>query len=142
MFLDRHRIGAVGQGPAREDAHGLSRFQRSGEGAAGRRLADKAKPRGNARHVVGPDGIAVHGRDRGGRLRDPGRDVLCKDAPMRDGQRDLFGGQGLEASENAQARFRHGDHDGARQVPDLPPAFSTSRTASMTMPLSTALSMS
>ena len=46
------------------------------------------------------------------------------------------------SGEQPGLRFLKVDHSGARQSPDLPPVFESSRTASITIALSTDLTMS
>ena len=138
LFLQQHRFAARGHQRAGADAHGLAGRDRCGERVPGGAFADHP-PRPGA-----GDSVTVHRREVGRGLRAERcyrtREVAA-DALLRCHR--LAAERGREIEEPALRlvqRQRRGH--GARQSPLLPPVFSSSRTPSMTMPLSSALAMS
>ncbi len=89
-------------------------------------------------------GVAVHRRGGEGRLRARRHHVAGEDAAGGARERHLLGLERIEEAHQAGVGLRDGEerHQGASKRPDLPPSFSASRMSPMTMPRSTAFSMS
>ena len=111
----------------------------AGEGMAGPGLTHHLKAIARLRH--GPQRIAVHGRCVEGRLRQPrrGRDAQHPAGGAAQGLR--FGLHHPAEGETAGKRLVYRDH-AALHVPDLPPSLRKRRMPLISMPFSTALSMS
>ena len=149
VFLNNDRVGAFGHGRAGEDPRRLARPERSAEGAPGGGFADDGQCGGNNGSVRRTKRIAIHRRIGEGRLGAQREDVAGEHAAMRIMERDpLLFERGFGGGEHPLQRLLDGDHAAhglvslARHTPDLPPRFSTRRTASMVMPRSIALAMS
>ncbi len=112
------------------------------EPGPGGHLGDDAQLDRDPLQIRGADGIAVHRRDREGRLRAPRGQILGEHAAKSVGERNLLGGQALDQSEDAEERFFDGNHRSASQLPDRPPDFFNSRRSVTVMPRSTPLHMS
>ena len=140
-----------------QDQAFASRHQGAGgnaDGFAGRQLPREGMARGafsndlpRPGEVLGPHGIAVHRRKVGRGLGARGQQRLGKIAADGSFSRDGLGAERLDLGQQARLRLgerqRRGQaHSGARQAPLLPPVFSSRRTPSITMPLSSALAIS
>jgi hypothetical protein len=143
VFLKQDHVGPGRQGRPGADADGLTRARRPGERMARSAFADTVHGPG----MSAAQGIAVHRRKGGGgwvlgqqgrcqivaqRIR-RWRCVRPRAAPARSG--------GPAPLPSGRGGWR-GVVMGQVQSPDLPPRLAIRRTASMTMPLSTALAMS
>ena len=146
VLLDQDRVGAVRHRRAGEDAHRLAGAERAGEALAGARHADDLKRRAG-RRLGGAHGVAVHGGGGEGRLRRARRKVVGEHAAGRIGERHGLGRQRLDAGEKPRAAPRRPEAGSslapsARQSPERPPVFSSSRMSVMRMPRSAAFAMS
>ena len=97
----------------------------------------------SARRIGRAHRPAVHRRAGVGRLIAQRVDVLAERAAQRFGEGDRLERQRLDPRQHPRPRFvDRWDAHGARQSPEAPPDFSSSRTPSITMPRSAAFSMS
>ena len=98
----------------------------------------------NASCEVGrSDRIAIHGRSSEGRLIAGSGDGLGQNPPLRLLQGNFFAWQPVAESQDAIKRLANRNHSAERrQVPDLPPCFSSSCIEVIVSPLSTAFIMS
>ena len=136
-LLHRHRIGALGQRRAGEDARRLAGLEAAGERAAGRGFADDGQTRLRACRVGRTQRVAVHRRIGERRLDAARSDVARQCAAKGLGERnELFVERVRNAGEHPRQRLLDRHQRGAahpwlsaRQCPDLPPRLSISRTA-------------
>ncbi len=144
VLLDQDRVGAFGHGRAGEDAHRFARPKRTGVALARARHADHLEPRTGFR-FRGAERVAVHRGSREGRLRQQRRHVLGQDASERLVERHGFGGERRHAREKLRNRLVDGKQAHlafARQSPERPPVFSSSRISVIRIARSAALAMS
>ena len=141
VLLDDDRVGAGRHRRAGEDAHRLARPEGEAGAASGDALAGDAQA---ARRVLAAHRPAVHGGSRKGRLRAERGEVGGERATGALGERDLLGRNGARhRGEDAGERLRdRQEAHGASQSPERPPLLRRSRTPSMRMPRSAALTMS
>ena len=142
VLLDYDRVGAGRQRRPGEDARGLAGADLPAEPGPGRHLGDDAQLDRDFDQILGAHGVAVHRRDREGRLGAARRDVLGEHAAEPVDQRNLLGRQRRERFEQTRQRFFDGNHGSASQSPDLPPDLRNRRRSVTTIPRSTALHMS
>jgi len=142
ILLQQDAVRALGDVGAGEDAHRLAGAERARIGLAGGGLAHHAQGLAGI-GLGGAHGIAVHGREIGGRLGHAGLDGGGQYPAPGLGQRHRLGGHGGDAGQDARLGLGHGNHGaGSVKLPDLPPSLCTTRSASMRMPRSTAFTMS
>ena len=102
--------------------------------------------RAPALRVSGAHRVAVHGGRREGRLRQARGDVFREDAAEAIGERHTLGRQRLDTGQEPRHRLvdRKKAHPfaRARQSPERPPLFSSSRMSVIDMPRSAAFAMS
>ena len=79
VLLDDDRVGPVGQRRPGKDARRFARPQRAAKPGAGRDLGDDAQAHRDVAEIVRAHGIAVHRRDREGRLGPPRAEILRED---------------------------------------------------------------
>ncbi len=142
VLLDDHRVGALGQRSAGEDADGLARPERALVGAARGRGPDEPQGDGRLLEVGGAHGVAVHGRDGDRRLRHPGDDVGREHPAEGVDDVDLFRRKGFEGAGDPRQGLLDGNHHAPSKVPDLPPLLWVRRMSVRVMARSTALHMS
>ena len=140
VFLDHHRVRALGQGRAREDPDRLARREAPLEPMPRRAFADDGEP---ARGIGGADRPSVHGGIGEGRLVTDRVDILGKHPAEDLAERQVHPLQGADFRQHGRTGGldSHQLH-GWTQSPERPPDFEHTRTSSMTMPRSAALSMS
>ncbi len=109
VFLDHNPIGAVRQHAAGKQPQRLARAQHPNPGMPGRRRADHTKPRAQ-RRIACPHGVAIHRRYVAWRLGQAGMHRGGGHPVPGLGERDDFGGGGVECGEDAGAGFGDGDH--------------------------------
>ena len=143
LLLDDDPVGAGRQRRAGEDAHRLARADAARVALAGGGGADDGK-HGARAGVLGAAGVAVHRRGVERRLVARGDDVGGEHAAGGLGERDLLDADRCEERHQPGVGFLDRDerHQGASKRPLLPPSLSASRTSPITMPRSTAFSMS
>ena len=146
VLLQQHRVRAVRHQRTGRDPHRLARPDHAGERMPGRALADQPPRPGFAE----AQRVAVHRREIGRGLGPPGEERFGEAPPERIGHRHGFCGERGDACQQPRLRIgelERGGHfaqrsSAARHSPDLPPLLASSRTPSITMPLSSALAMS
>ena len=146
-FLDHHRIGAGRHKTAGENARRLARTDRGIERPAGGDLADDFQAGRRSCDIGGAHGIAVHGRDIGGRLGAARFEIVGENAATGLVDRHFVRRQRRGVRQHLIERLGNGNqrhliYSRARKWPLRPPLFSTSRMPSMRMPRSTAFTMS
>ena len=96
ILLRYHRVGALRQGRAGEDPHGLTRVQGSGRERAGDDPSDDCELDRWPARVVGPDGVAVHRGVRPGWNHGPRDDGLREHPPERRHHVDALDRKGVD----------------------------------------------
>ena len=140
VFLDDDGVGPIRHGRPGEDADRLAGAQGISEAGARRALADDRQA---PRRLGGADGVTVHGRGRERWLVAQGVHRLRQHAADRLGERNRLDHRRTDPRQHPGAGFFDGQKlHGEVQSPEAPPDLALSRTASMTMPFSAALSMS
>ncbi len=142
VLLDDDGVGAVRHRRAGKDARRFAGADTAAEPGPGRDLGDDAQLGRRPVEIGGAHRIAVHRRDRKGRLGAARGDIFGKDPAEPVRERDLLGRQGVEQGQQARQRFFNRNHGFASQSPDLPPDLRSRRRSVTTMPRSTALHMS
>ena len=107
VLLDHDGVGAGRDHAAGEDARGLAGMHLALERMTGCDLARDLERHRHACHVRGAHRIAVHGREIGGRLGPPRRDVRRQHPAVGVGQGCVFARQRLDAVEHAGERVGH-----------------------------------
>ena len=97
VLLDQDRIGALGNRRAGKNPHGLAGPEGSRKAMTGGALADLLQPDGKLGEIARPNGVAVHGGDRDGRLSAFGDKVARKRASERPRERNRFDSAGRRA---------------------------------------------
>ncbi len=115
VFLDGDDVGALRDHRAGEDADAGARGQPPFEPFAGPRDADLAQSQRHVADVVRAQGVAVHGRDRVGRMVEPGGKVLRGHPAVGHGDRDGLRVERLDRRQDPRARLLHGDQSRIRR---------------------------
>ena len=142
VLLDHDGVGAGRHRRPGKDARRLAGADTAAETGPGRHFGDDAQFDRDPAEIVGAHRIAVHRRDRKGRLRAARRDILGEHPAEPVGERYLLGRQGVDQGQQAGQRFINRNHGFASQSPDLPPDLRNRRRSVTTIPRSTALHMS
>jgi hypothetical protein len=110
QLLHHHRVGAVGDGRAGEDAGGGARRQRVAD-AAGRDALGDHQPRAGGGHVGTAQRVAVHRRVVEGRHVEAG-DLVDREHPPEGfgGGHLLDGGERRGGSQQGRAHVLEGTH--------------------------------
>jgi hypothetical protein len=109
LLLHHHRVGAVGQHAAGENARGFAWTDRVGEGPAGRDFADDFQAHRRRRDVACAHRVAVHRGKIRRRLGAARFDIPGQDAAVGIGERNVFGGQCHGVRQHVIERFFHRD---------------------------------
>ncbi len=109
VLLQGDHVRPLGDHGAGEDADARPGRQLAFEALAGPRNPDLPEPRRNGPGVLGPEGVAVHGRDRIGRMVQPRGEVGAGDAAMRLADGDDLDLHRPDRREDARAGLLHRD---------------------------------